>query len=302
MPEFETAEAEIPYMNKWIISKLKEDKRYTFGTETDRDDPRNQNEDLGDDAVLAGTYGIKNLKRIMPEIINWTYEPNEGYQKASTLYSNVAGQFSLYMGHVATNVAGIYSTPISVEQTDVKAVEFVPKDIQKKAVTFLNKELFTTPTWLMDDKLTEKAGVNTFNYIFRVQSNILKRLLSSRTLDKMTTNELMNGNKAYTSNEMFQDLKKGIWSDLRGGKKPDLNQRALQKVYVNALIAMLDKPKSNAMGQYSSDSPSEAPAIARGQLASLRSELNSAASASSGIYKSHYQNLKALIDTAFDAK
>ena len=302
MPEFETAEAEIPYMNKWIISKLKEDKRYTFGTETDRDDPRNQNEDLGDDAVLAGTYGIKNLKRIMPEIINWTYEPNEGYQKASTLYSNVAGQFSLYMGHVATNVAGIYSTPISVEQTDVKAVEFVPKDIQKKAVTFLNKELFTTPTWLMDDKLTEKAGVNTFNYIFRVQSNILKRLLSSRTLDKMTTNELMNGNKAYTSNEMFQDLKKGIWSDLRGGKKPDLNQRALQKVYVNALIAMLDKPKSNAMGQYSSDSPSEAPAIARGQLVSLRSELNSAASASSGIYKSHYQNLKALIDTAFDAK
>ena len=165
----------------------------------------------------------------MPEVINWTYEPNEGYQKASTLYSNVAGQFSLYMGHVATNVAGIYSTPISVEQTDVKAVEFVPKDIQKKAVTFLNKELFTTPTWLMDDKLTEKAGVNTFNYIFRVQSNILKRLLSSRTLDKMTTNELMNGNKAYTSNEMFQDLKKGIWSDLRGGKRPDLNQRALQK-------------------------------------------------------------------------
>lgn len=154
----------------------------------------------------------------------------------------------------------------------------------------------------MDDKLTEKAGVNTFNYIFRVQSNILKRLLSSRTLDKMTTNELMNGNKAYTSNEMFQDLKKGIWNDLRGGKKPDLNQRALQKVYVNALIAMLDKPKSNAMGQHSSDSPSEAPAIARGQLVSLRSELNSAASASSGIYKSHYKNLKALIDTAFDAK
>ena len=97
MPEFKTAEDEIPHMNKWIISKLKEDKRYTFGTESDRDDPRNQNEDLGDDAMLAGTYGIKNLKRIMPEIIKWTYEPNEGYEKARTLYSNVAGQFSLYM-------------------------------------------------------------------------------------------------------------------------------------------------------------------------------------------------------------
>lgn len=46
-------------MNKWIISKLQEDKRYTFGTESDRNDPRNQNEDLGDDAVLASTYGTK---------------------------------------------------------------------------------------------------------------------------------------------------------------------------------------------------------------------------------------------------
>ena len=306
LPEFETAEAEIPHMNKWIIKKLKEDKRYTFGTESDRDDPRNQNEDLGDDAMLASTYGIKNLKRVMPEIMNWTYEPNEGYEKASALYSNVVGQFYLYMGHVATNVGGIYSTPISVEQTDVKAIEYVPKDIQKKAMAFLNKELFTTPAWLMDNKLTEKTKINTFNQIFRIQSNILKQLVSSRTLDKMTANELMNGNKAYTANDMFLDLKKSIWSDLRGGKRPDLAQRGLQKTYVNALVVMLDKPKNSGTNSilfaYMSDSPSEAPAIARGQLTDLRRELTNAANASSGIYKSHYLNLKALIDAAFDVK
>ena len=306
LPEFETAEAEIPHMNKWIIKKQKEDKRYTFGTESDRDDPRNQNEDLGDDAMLASTYGIKNLKRVMPEIMNWTYEPNEGYEKASALYSNVVGQFYLYMGHVATNVGGIYSTPISVEQTDVKAIEYVPKDIQKKAMAFLNKELFTTPAWLMDNKLTEKTKINTFNQIFRIQSNILKQLVSSRTLDKMTANELMNGNKAYTANDMFLDLKKSIWSDLRGGKRPDLAQRGLQKTYVNALVVMLDKPKNSGTNSilfaYMSDSPSEAPAIARGQLTDLRRELTNAANASSGIYKSHYLNLKALIDAAFEVK
>ena len=91
MPEYETAEAEIPHLNKWIIEKLREDKRYTFGTELDRNDPRNQSEDLGDDAMLASSYGIKNLKRVMPEIMNWTYEPNEGYMKAVRLYQNVVG-------------------------------------------------------------------------------------------------------------------------------------------------------------------------------------------------------------------
>ena len=131
--------------------------------------------------------------------------------------------------------------------------------------------------------------------------SLLKGLLSSRTLDKMTTNELMNGTKAYTSAEMFQDLRKSIWNDLRGGKRPDLNQRALQKVYVNSLTAMLEKPKTNA-NQYMPDSLSEASAIARGQLTDLRRDLVNAASASGGIYRSHYLNLKALIDTAFEAK
>ena len=310
MPEYETAEAEIPHLNKWIIEKLREDKRYTFGTELDRNDPRNQSEDLGDDAMLASSYGIKNLKRVMPEIMNWTYEPNEGYMKAVRLYQNVVGQFDLYMGHVATNVAGIYHNPISVEQTDMKAVEYVPKDIQKKAVDFLNKELFTTPTWLMDDKLTERTGINTFNSIYRVQSSTLKQLLSSRTLDKMTDNELVNGAKAYTANDLFRDLKKSIWSDLQGGKKPDASQRSLQKTYVNALIGMLDKPKNSSgslgsLGGYSLvafDFPSEAPTIARGQLTDLKRDLTNAANASSGIYRSHYLNLKALIDAAFDVK
>lgn len=306
LPEFETAEAEIPHMNKWIIGKLREDKRYTFGTESDRDDPRNQNEDLGDDAMLASAYGIKNLKRVMPEVMNWTYEPNEGYGKASTLYNNVVGQFYLYMGHVATNVGGIYSTPISVEQTEEKAIEYVPKDVQKKAVAFLNKELFTTPTWLMDNKLTERTKINTFNQVFRIQSNILKQLISSRTIDKMTANELMNGNKAYTANEMFLDLKKSVWSDLSGGNRPDLAQRSLQKTYVNALIVMLEKPINSGTNAvlfaYMSDSPSEAPAIARGQLTDLKRELTAAASASGGIYRSHYLNLKALIDAAFEVK
>ena len=210
--------------------------------------------------MLASSYGIKNLKRVMPEIMNWTYEPNEGYMKAVRLYQNVVGQFDLYMGHVATNVAGIYHNPISVEQTDMKAVEYVPKD--------------------------------------------------SRTLDKMTDNELVNGAKAYTANDLFRDLKKSIWSDMQGGKKPDASQRSLQKTYVNALIGMLDKPKNSSgslgsLGGYSLvafDFPSEAPTIARGQLTDLRRDLTNAANASSGIYRSHYLNLKALIDAAFDVK
>ena len=307
-PQFRSPEDETPYLNEWIIQKLRADKRYTFGTETDRDDPRNQSEAVGDDAMLASEYGIKNLKRMVPEIMKWTYEPNKGYDKAVEVYSNVFNQFALYMGHVAKNVAGIYRTPISVEQTEVKAFEYVPEDIQRRAVDFLNKELFTTPIWLVDKSLAEKAALNPYNGICNIQASMLNRLLSARTFDKMVGNELLNGSKAYTASEMFADLHKSIWADLSGGQRPDFCRRALQKAYVKALVGMIDKPRNDnanplaaLMGGASND-PSDAPAIARGELNDLRQRLVSAAGASSGSAKSHYQNLVALIDMAFEAK
>ena len=309
MPQFETAEDEEPYLNKWIIGKLREDVRYTFGTETDRNDPRNQSEAVGDDAMLASAYGIKNLKRILPEIMKWTYEPDKGYDKAVEVYDNILGQFSLYMGHVATNVAGVYRNPITVEQTEMKSVEYVPQDIQKRAVEFLNKELFTTPSWLIDKELMERSGANPYKSICGIQNGILKRLLSANTFDKMMDNERMNGDKAYTADEFFRDLNKSVWADLNGGKRPDSYRRALQKSYIKALVNVLDKKQDGNLGGLAImvtmgnlNTPSDAPAIARGQLSDLRRKLVSASSAVSGITRSHYQELIALIDEAFDNK
>jgi hypothetical protein len=311
MPQFKDADAETAYLNQWVMGKLKADKRYTFGTETDRDDPRNQSECLGDDAMLASSYGIKNLKRILPHTMEWTRKPNEDYSAAADLYDEIASQFSRYMGHVATNVAGIYRTPIYVEQTDAKAMEYVPKEIQQRAMAFLNKELFTTPTWLIDAKLTEKSNKDCYRTVSDIQSRILKRLLTARTIDKMSANEQANGNKAYTAQEMLRDLRLRIWADLQGGKRPDTSQRAMQKVYVNALIDLLDKPAGSnnpgmvviINGAISTPNPlSEAPAIARGELTTLKQQLASAASATSGVVRSHYQNLVALIDAAFKTK
>mgnify|MGYP000573896705 FL=1 len=73
------------------------------------------------------------------------------------IYSGVVSQFNRYLGHVTKNVAGIYSNSITVEQTDEIAREFVPANIQKRAIAFLNEQLFTTPEWLIDRQLMEKA-------------------------------------------------------------------------------------------------------------------------------------------------
>lgn len=300
LPQFQTPEDEVAFSNQSIIKKLKTDVRYTFGTESDPNDPRNQSEDLGDDSMLASLYGIKNLKRIVPQILTWSYEPNKSYAGAGEIYSGVVSQFNRYLGHVTKNVAGIYSNSITVEQTDEIAREFVPANIQKRAIAFLNEQLFTTPEWLIDRQLMEKAKILPVNVICSLQSGVLARLINKNTLDKMSENEILNGKKAYTSAQMFNDLKKVIWSNLG---QSDIYKRNMQKAYVENLINMLDK-KGNADKNASGKRPaySEAPAIAHGQLTELKRLTTSAASMTSGTAKGHYQNLITLIDTALSNK
>lgn len=300
LPQFQTPEDEVAFSNQSIIEKLKTDVRYTFGTESDPNDPRNQSEDLGDDSMLASLYGIKNLKRIVPQILTWSYEPNKSYAGAGEIYSGVISQFNRYLGHVTKNVAGIYSNSITVEQTDEIAREFVPANIQKRAIAFLNEQLFTTPEWLIDRQLMEKAKILPVNVICSLQSGVLARLINKNTLDKMSENEILNGKKAYTSAQMFNDLKKVIWSNLG---QSDIYKRNMQKAYVENLINLLDK-KGNADKNASGKRPaySEAPAIAHGQLTELKRLATSAASMTSGTAKGHYQNLITLIDNALSNK
>lgn len=296
MPEYKTAEDEIPFSNKDIIKKLNSDKRYTFGTETDPSDPRNQNEDLGDNAMLASMYGIKNLQRIVPNILEWTYEPNKGYAGAGNIYREVVSQLGRYAGHVAKNVGGVYSTPTTVEQS-TNAIEYVPASIQKEAVDFLNKNIFETPTWLIDQKLMDKASVDYISNISSMQKRTLSRLLNERTILMMIYNETSNGNKAYTSLNLFRDLQPSIWGELSNGKDIDIYKRGLQKSYVESLITLAGLKKSQTTTNLS-----DITSIARGQLADINQKIKSAAAGSTGVKKYHLLELNAEIDKALSTK
>jgi hypothetical protein len=102
--------------NKWIIANLKNNPRVWFGGEGFGADPRAQTEDLGDNSVLASEYGIKNLKRILVKLPEWTKEEADKYENLNDIYMQLAGQFNRYMNHVAKNIGGVYENIKSVEE------------------------------------------------------------------------------------------------------------------------------------------------------------------------------------------
>ncbi|MEO6683205.1 MAG: zinc-dependent metalloprotease [Ginsengibacter sp.] len=308
LPQFKTADEETAYLNKLIIDRLAKNPRLVFGTESDRDDPRNQSEDLGDNSMLASAYGIKNLKRIVPNILEWTKVPNEGYEHAAKIYGQVVGQFGRYMGHVTKNIAGIYSTPRKVEEGKA-VIEFVPKAKQKEAVNFLHTHLFTTPKWLLDRNLYSKIGTGDMQTIAALQNGQLNSLINNRTISKLLDFENHSPSQAYTAIELYNDLKRGIWSELRTNQSIDIYRRSLQKMYAEKMIGIITPQDRGAVGALAAAARGAGPDISsmdnisivkghlRGLLADIRTALPQTRDAAS---KLHLQDVAERIKQALE--
>lgn len=225
----EKLEAETAMLSR-LTTENQSNKRLWFGTETNRDDPRSQNEDLGDNAMIAGNYGIKNLQRILPQLPKWTATPNEGYANLTAMYNQVAGQFGRYVGHVVKNIGGIMETPKMVEQAG-PVYERVTKERQQAAMEWLKKQLFTTPTWLLNKEITGKAGIDGVKLVGRLQDQAMNKLFDGRLIDKLITAEA-EGGVTYTATEFIKDLKNIVWAEVSTRKPIDVYRRNLQKDYI----------------------------------------------------------------------
>lgn len=235
-----TAEAEVPILDKWIETHAG-DKRYYYGRQGQPDDPRDQSEAVGDNAMVASAYGIKNLQRILPNLAAWTKEANEDYGSLSEMYGELTGQFRRYIGHVSYNFGGIYETLKKSDQAG-NVYEYVSKATQKEAMDFINKQVFTTPTWLINKEVAAKAGINFTTVILTLQDAALNRMLSNYTMGKMLNAEATNGAEAYTVADLLGDLKANVFTELTTKKPIDIYRRNLQKSYVEKLGSLINPP------------------------------------------------------------
>jgi hypothetical protein len=233
-------EEEKPVLNKWVVEKMADNTALWYGSEFSSDDPRAQTEDLGNDAMKAGDYGIRNLKRVVSNLANWTYRENEGYDDLQELYKGVVKQFDYYLGHVLANIGGVYETPKLASQSGpVYAV--VPLDKQREALDFLSRNIFTTPTWLLDTMILTRTGDSPTQIIGRSQERVLDHLLGTVTVSKLAANAALYGDEAYPLIAYFDDIDKMMWTELKEEEPIDLYRRNLQRSYIEALIDLSKK-------------------------------------------------------------
>lgn len=305
------AEEDARTLNKWTKEAYK-NPRLRFGTEISPYDPRYQTEDLGDDAMKASAYGIQNLKRVLPKLIEWSQEDGQSYKELEELYGNVTAQYRRYIGHVIKNVGGIYDNPVTY---DMEGPTFttVPKATQKEAIAFLNNQLFKTPIWLFDSNILSKikpeSGVEA---IKTLQEYALTSLFAGDRAVRLMETGLSS--KYYTLDDLFSDLESGIWEEAKKGTPIDLYRRNLQKVYIEKLIALQKPAKANVLSipvgvTYGFSTrvveleKTDLPSVSRAHLEGLKTTIQQALPKTTDkISKYHLQDVLQRIKLALDPK
>lgn len=302
-------EEEKKVLNEWILERSN-NPMYRFGRQQRPViDPSSQTEDLGDDAVKASNYGIANLQRILPRLIEWTYEDGKNYDDLATLYDQVFNQFNRYMGHVTSNIGGVYQYNKTYEQ-EGNVYTHVDKNRQKESLQFLHSQLFTTPYWMLNQQIISKIkAAGSVEKIRSMQVRTLNNLLSFDRLARVIENETLNGAQSYPLMTLLEDLTDGIWREVKKGKTPDTYRRNLQRAHIERLAYLLSEEQKlsdnqRRYGGYTTIdvSQSDIRAAARAELNGLYKMVNAKRKSAKGIAKAHLEDAKSTLEQILKMK
>ena len=297
LPEANTMKDEKNTLDKWIAEKAG-DPIYEFGGGYDGVDPQSQRESLGDDQVKAGEYGLANLKKVVPNLIEWTAKDGFGYDDLDEVYGELTNLWRGYITHVITNVGGVYETRKTSDQEGVIYTN-VPKSTQKVAVNFLNTHAFSTPEWLLNRDLLDRIeSGGAIERVQNLQTRSLNALLDEDRLKRMVSNEQVNGKEAYSALELMEDLRKGIFSELYTGRNADAYRRNLQRSYVDIAAGYVKKVKE---GGNDAVLKSDIIALMRGEMERLKKDINRQKNrVNDDLTRYHWNDLVARIDAGLN--
>ncbi len=231
-------------LSELVVDSISSNPRLWFGGEGRDFDPRSQSEDLGDNAMVASTYGIMNLQRIVPHLTSWTKARNsDDYSGLDQMYESLIQQYENYLFHVTKNIGGIYVTPKTRGESGEVYCP-VPKSTQKDALAFLNNHIMKEPKWLVNNEILNRiSSPQSKESITKTMESIMLNLLGGSRLSRMTfIAERYEGEDVYSPQEYIDDISQLVWGDMNVFYTTTAYRRKLQKAYVADMITLY-KPK-----------------------------------------------------------
>ena len=234
-----------PKEEKKILSQFVDEKSldpmYMFGGRGN--DPDAQTENIGDDPVKASFYGLKNLKIVARNLMEWTLKPNDDYTDLNELYGELTGVYRRYINHVHSIIGGVNKTQHTTNQKEVVTYKSVEKAKQIEALAFLNTHVWETQAWLMQPQLiSEIKSEGILLNLQNLQRSAMTRLLATKKLNRLlSTQNTLEGN-GLTVNELLNILFNDI---IKNVSKPDVSRQSLQIHFAHQIKILQEEEKLN---------------------------------------------------------
>jgi hypothetical protein len=246
-PDIKDTRTEAKMLFNLVTDSLKANSRLYYGEQGyfGVADSRCQNEDLSDNVMVANSYGIKNLKRILEHLPEWTKMSTDQYglhagNGLRRSYSALLSQFFMYHQHVVNTIGKGYYNNTTVGDT-TKVFYLIPKKKQQEAMAYLNKEVFwLEPVWIQPSVVLDQVWSPTSEPLTKlVADDVLTSLLNTQKLLNLQNATLLYGEKTYTIGDFLTDLDLGIWSELSPGKAVSNYHMSLQQKYISSLLTIV---------------------------------------------------------------
>lgn len=232
-PIFDVSEEEEKAILDSILSKAQADPIYRYGKQQGNVlDPRSQSEDLGDNAVKASTYGVANLKYIIPNLNKWI-EDDPDFSYRTNVYQEIIQQYLTYVRHVFSNIGGIYLWEKHEGDSVDAAYRCVPREIQKEAFDFLCQQVRDLK-WLDNEDLIDNiqfSGLPSKAFELAIAEAIVNAPAKLSNCEMMKHDE-----DIYSVKECMKDLYDYVWKSTSGHKLTNLD-KMLQREYVRVVFS-----------------------------------------------------------------
>ena len=231
-PEFKTAADEKKHLRAETTKVLADNRRLWWaGDEGNGRDPRSQTEDLGDNQIRANEYGIKNLKRVIENIEKWTAQPDDQYRDLNEIHRAVLAQYQRYVNHVQKYIGGRYTNKMPGQ----RANGYVPRDLQREAMQWIDRNLMESPLWLYPQSVIDKLGTDYAEDIRQRHQTILAVLLAPNMIFNIH-NAALRSDQPYPVEEYLDDLFAMAWKPLTDQSEEQNDfRRHLQRTYIDFL-------------------------------------------------------------------
>ena len=231
-----------------LIEKHAHDLRYRYGLQQDNPilDPSSLTEDLGDDPIKAGDYGMKNLKFIISHLGEWIKD-DESSERKGSLYREALSQAYRYVNNVQVNVAGIYLQQSS-ESSGIPRYRVVPRDKQRASAQWLLNQARDFSQ--MSNRELEAILPYAANRPFDLLVNNLQAMAINQT-SRLALSAYLDST-SYTPAEYAEDVFNNVFEKTLAGKEnltdQEMRFQALYVKYIGGNVESATRPTAMQVG------------------------------------------------------